>query len=168
MADFSKFAPLLLQLEGGYVWHPDDQGGPTNMGVTLRTYRSYCGQDKTVADLKQMSFGTWKGIMKDMYWDKCQADKINSQPLAEIIVDWCVNSGSTGIRKVQEILSLKPDGIVGPLTLAAVNGHRPQELFDRIKAARKQFYIDIVKRNPSKKVFMNGWMNRLESFAFIA
>ena len=166
MADFMKFAPHLLQLEGGYVWHPEDKGGPTNTGITLRTFRQHCGQDRTIADLKEMSYGTWCKIMKEQYWDKCRADEISSQSVADIVVDWSVNSGLVGLRKVQEILSQKPDGIVGPKTLAAINGAEPQELFERIKAARKQFYIDIVKRSPSQKVFMNGWMNRINSFVF--
>ncbi|MGN1221257.1 MAG: glycoside hydrolase family 108 protein [Candidatus Cryptobacteroides sp.] len=166
MADFNKFAPHLLQLEGGYVWHPEDKGGPTNKGITLRTYRQYCGQDRTIADLKEMSFGTWSKIMKDQYWDKCRADEITNQSVAEIVVDWCINSGPVGLRKVQEMLSLKPDGIVGPKTLVAINGANPQELFGRIKAARKQYFVDIVKRSPGQKAFMSGWMNRINSFIF--
>lgn len=166
MADFKIYAPKLLQLEGGYVNHPDDQGGATNKGVTLRTYKQYCGEGKTIADLRNMSYGTWQNIMKDLYWDKCLADEIESQPLAEIIVDWCVNSGMVGLRRVQEIIGAKPDGIAGPITLSLINSSDPKMLFDRIKAARNQFYINIVKKNPSQKVFMNGWMNRLAHFAF--
>ena len=115
-----------------------------------------------------MSDGTWQNIMKDMYWDKCLADRIENQSVAEITVDWCVNSGMVGLRKVQEIAGTKPDGIAGPKTLAAINGANQQELFDRIMAARKQFYINIVKKNPSQKVFMNGWNNRLLQFSFEA
>lgn len=168
MADFKRYAPKLLQLEGGYTNHPDDVGGPTNLGVTLNTYREYCGKEKTIKDLRNMSYGTWENIMKDLYWDKCLADKIESQPLAEIIVDWCVNSGMVGLRKVQEIVGVKPDGIAGSKTLSAINGSDAEELFDRIMSARKQFYTNIVKRNPSQKVFMNGWMNRLLMFKFNA
>lgn len=168
MADFSLYAPKLLQLEGGFVNHPDDKGGVTNKGVTLATYRQYCGQDKTIKNLQNMSYGTWQNIMKDLYWDKCLADKIENQSLAEIIVDWCVNSGMIGLRRVQEIAGTKPDGIAGPKTLAAINNANPEELFARIKDARKQFYTNIVKRNPSQKVFMNGWMNRLGMFDFEA
>ena len=166
MAEFGKYAPKLLQLEGGFVNHPEDKGGITNKGVTLQTYRSYCGQDKTVKDLQNISYGTWQNIMKDMYWDKCRADEIESQSLAEIIVDWCVNSGMVGLRKVQEIVGCKPDGIVGPITLSLVNSSDASNLFDRIWKARQQFYINIVKRNPSQKVFMNGWMNRLCQFKY--
>ena len=166
MAEFSLYAPKLLQLEGGFVNHPDDKGGVTNKGITLATYRQYCGQDKTIKNLQNMSYGTWQNIMKDLYWDKCLADKIENQSLAEIIVDWCVNSGMIGLRRVQEIAGTKPDGIAGPKTLAAINNANPEELFARIKDARKQFYTNIVKRNPSQKVFMNGWMNRLGMFKF--
>ena len=166
MADFKRYAKKLIQLEGGYTNHPDDQGGPTNQGVTLNTYRSYCGQEKTIKDLRNMSYGIWCDIMKDMYWDKCLADKIDNQSIAEILVDWCVNSGFVGLRKVQEIVGTKPDGIAGPKTLAAINAADAKELFDRIMAARKQFFINIVKRNPNQKVFINGWMNRLLMFKF--
>ena len=166
MADFKKYAPKLLQLEGGYTNHPDDQGGPTNLGITFKTYKEYCGQEKTIKDLQNMSYGTWESIMKDLYWDKCLADKIENQSVAEIMVDWCVNSGMVGLRKVQEIAGTKPDGIAGPKTLAAINGSNQEELFDRIMSARKQFYVNIVKRDPRQKVFMNGWMNRLLMFKF--
>ena len=166
MADFKKYAPKLLQLEGGYTNHPDDQGGPTNLGITLRTYKAYCGQEKTIKDLRNMSYETWQNIMKDLYWDKCRADEIENQSLAEIIVDWCVNSGMVGLRKVQEIAGCKPDGIAGPITLSLINTSDPKSLFDRIWNARKQFYTNIVKKNPSQKVFMNGWMNRLGSFKY--
>ena len=97
MAKFDKYAPTLLQIEGGFVNHPEDKGGITNMGVTLDTYREYCGQEKTVKDLQNMSYGTWQKIMKDLYWDKVKGDDIDNQALAEIIADWAVNSGATGI-----------------------------------------------------------------------
>ena len=54
MAEFKKYAPKLLQLEGGYTNHPEDLGGATNKGVTYKTYKEYCGQEKTIADLRNM------------------------------------------------------------------------------------------------------------------
>ncbi len=165
MADFKKFIPLLKKLEGGFVDHPADKGGATNMGVTLKTFREHYGNDKSVHDLKHMSNEQWGHIMNG-YWDKCKADEIMSQSVAEIFVDWCVNSGLAGIRRVQEIAGVRPDGIVGPVTVNAINAHSPEDLFNRIKDARKQFYVNIVRRDPSQKVFMNGWMNRIESFTF--
>ena len=168
MAEFKEYAKKLIELEGGYTNHPDDLGGPTNLGITLTTFRQYCGQGKTIKDLRNMTYGTWCDIMKDLYWDKCLADEIENQSVAEIIVDWCVNSGTIGLRKVQEIVGTSVDGIAGPMTLAAINGANQQELFDGIMSARNQFYVNIVKRSPSQRVFMNGWMNRLGKFQFEA
>lgn len=166
MAEFGKYASKLIAFEGGYVFHPADKGGPTNGGVTLRTYQEICGEDKTIDDLKAMSYGEWCHIMKDGYWDKVKGDRIENQSLAELIADWCVNSGLAAIRKVQEIVGCKPDGVVGTITLSLINSSDPKELFERIWNARHQHYINIVKRSPSQKVFMNGWMNRLNSFKF--
>lgn len=166
MADFKKYAPKLLQIEGGFVNHPDDKGGITNLGITLNTFRQYCGDGKTIKDLRNMSYGTWCEIMKDLYWDKCLGDEITNQSVAEITVDWCVNSGTQGLRRVQEIAGVKPDGIAGPKTLAAINGADQKDLFNRIMSARNQFYVNIVRRNPRQRVFMNGWMNRLGKFKF--
>lgn len=166
MADFAKYAPKLLQIEGGFVNHPEDKGGITNCGITLETFRSYLGQDKTVKDLQNMNYATWKKIMKAGYWDKVKGDQIENQSLAEIIADWCVNSGLTGVRKVQEILGCKADGIVGPITLSLINSSDAKQLHERIWNARHQFFVNIVKRSPNQKVFMNGWMNRLNRFKF--
>ena len=168
MAEFKEYAKKLIEIEGGYINHPDDLGGPTNLGVTLTTFRKYCGEGKTIKDLRNMNYGTWCEIMKDLYWDKCLADEIDNQAVAEIAVDWCVNSGTIGLRKVQEIVGVKPDGIAGPKTLDAINGADQKDLFDRIMSARNQFYVNIVKKNPSQRVFMNGWMNRLGRFKFEA
>ena len=166
MADFNKYAPKLLQLEGGFVNHPEDKGGITNCGITLETFRSFLGQDKTVKDLQSMSYGMWKDIIKAGYWDKVKGDEIENQSLAELIADWRVNSGLSAIRKVQDVLGCKPDGIVGPITLSLINTSDAESLHERIWKARQQFYINIVKRNPRQKVFMNGWMNRLNRFKF--
>lgn len=166
MADFKKFIPLLKKLEGGFVDHPADKGGATNMGVTLKTFREHYGKDMCAEDLRRMSEEQWRHIMKSGYWDWCRCDEIKSQSVADIIADWCVNSGLAGIRRVQEIAGVRPDGIVGPVTVNAINAHSPEDLFNRIKDARKQFYVNIVRRDPSQKVFMNGWMNRIESFTF--
>lgn len=166
MADFKKYAQKLRVLEGGFVNHPIDEGGPTNRGVTLRTYQNHFGPGKTVEDLRRISDKEWEHIMKTGYWDRCKADKIDSQAIAEIMVDWCVNSGMMGLRRVQELVGTRPDGIAGPITLSLINSSDPEMLFNRIKAARNQHYINIVRKSPMKRVFMNGWMNRLSQFEF--
>lgn len=166
MADFKAYAPKLKAFEGGRSFHPKDKGGPTNRGVTLDTFRRIFGQDKTIDDLWNMTEGEWLVVMDKEHWDACKADKISNQSIAEIIVDWYINSGIAGIRRSQEIAGVKPDGIIGPKSLAAFNSADQKELFGRLWNGRHQFYLNIVKRDPSQREFLDGWMNRLNSFQF--
>ena len=127
MADFNLYAPLLRSLEKGISNNPHDHGGFTVDGVTLATFRRFYGEDKTEDDLRYITPPQWRNIMKIGYWDVCKADAINDQRIAELIVDWCVNSGIARIRDVQTIIGVKPDGAVGPITLGAINGNDPEE-----------------------------------------
>ena len=162
MAEFHLFAPLLHSLEKGVSNRKNDRGGFTVDGVTLTTFRRYYGADKTREDLLAMTAGEWAFIMKSGYWDKCKADQIDNQKIAEIIADWCVNSGTARIRDVQTIVGVKPDGAVGPVTLKAINSADPEELYRRLMNARIGFFEKIVAKDPKQKKFLEGWLNRLE------
>ena len=165
MASFDKYVPRLKQWEGGYGNHPNDSGGPTMCGVTIATFRQFYGQDKTVADLQKMTNEQWRRIMKGGFWDKCWGDQIKSQAVAEIFVDWCINSGPGMIKKVQAILNVAQDGIVGPKTVAAINAARPKLLHFKIKSARAAWFETLVVNNPGKNMCMyDGWMARLGDF----
>lgn len=161
MADFLIYAPLLHSLEKGISNRASDRGGFTVDGVTLTTFRQFYGQDKTEDDLRNMTRPQWRHIMKTGYWDVCKADQIENQRLAELIVDWCVNSGTARIRNVQTILGVRPDGCVGAITLGAINGGDADELYRRIMTARRGWFERIVRNDPRQKVNLPGWMNRL-------
>lgn len=162
MADFGKFAPLLHSLEKGVSDNPRDKGGFTVDGITLATFRRFYGEKKTEMDLRNITPFQWRNIMKSGYWDVCKADFIHNQKLAELIVDWCVNSGTARIRNVQTIIGCQPDGCVGPITISMINSCDEKELYRRIMAARVSWYERIVRNNPSQKIFLTGWMNRLK------
>lgn len=168
MADFNSYVPKLKILEGygKYTNDPIDAGGATMSGVTLRTYRQFYGVDKDVEDLKAMSERQWLKIMKTGYWDKAGADLIKSQAVAEIIVDWTVNSGPAVLKKVQKIVGAEIDGVVGYYTLKAINSRDPRILFNEIKQARIDFYKRLAEANPAQKRFLQGWLNRINSFNY--
>ena len=42
MKQFNSCLEIILHHEGGYVNHPADPGGETNLGVTKRVYEAYC------------------------------------------------------------------------------------------------------------------------------
>ena len=49
MSNFDECLKLVLHHEGGYVNHPKDPGGETNMGVTKSVYEKWCMEN----DLEQ-------------------------------------------------------------------------------------------------------------------
>lgn len=188
MAKCEILLPYILKWEGGYVNDPADRGGATNKGVTISTWKQ-CGYDKDgdgdidVDDLKLLTNAdVMNRVLKPHFWDRWKADQIKSQGVANILVDWVWGSGKHGIVIPQRILGVKPDGIVGDKTIAAINAANPQELFDRIFEARKKFLNDItaasveayvrkVKRPvtlaeqmvKTNRRFLKGWLNRLEA-----
>lgn len=166
MASLIYFAPLLKRLEGGYAGNIDGKTC-TMKGITLEVYQKHFGKHKTCSDLKRISDTEWYTITKADYWDVVRADEIANQNIANIIVDWVFNSGKSVIKRIQKIINVTPDGIVGKITLSAINNAEQEELFYKIKASRKAFYDEIIERNPSKAKFRKGWYNRLNHFKFV-
>lgn len=165
MASFEKYAPILWNLEGGFVDDPDDKGGATNRGITLKTYEGWCrkhGYPRPTADrLKAMPIETWARITKELFWDKVGGDEISDQRVANLICDWAFNSGLGIIPKVQALVGAKADGIVGRETLRAINAEDPERLASDLKQLREAFYHTIARRGNNRK-YLRGWLNRLD------
>ena len=193
MADIRKLAPILLRWEAGapiyksgrmltleeqwavakkkgFSNDPDDTGGATMCGVTIAAYRKYRRlkgkPDPTVSELKAISLDEWLDILRTFYWDKMKADQIKNQSIANLCVDNVWGSGAGYIKQIQLVAGASPDGIVGPKTLAAINGYNQKVLFDKLWQKRKLFYHNLVIARPSNKKFLNGWLNRLNDFKF--
>ena len=174
VAQLENFIPLLLKWEGGYVNDPADAGGPTKMGVTLKTWQAQ-GYDKNgdgVIDEDDLKLLSWEDvierILRPHYWNRWRADEIRSQALANILVGWVWGSGRYGITIPQGILGVKQDGIVGAKTVSAVNNYPdPEALFEKIKQMRRAFFYLICEKRPANKRFLKGWLNRLNDYQWI-
>ena len=171
MARIDNLCKFILSWEGGFVNDPADRGGATNKGVTLSTWKAQ-GYDKNhdgkidVNDLKLITDDDAMRIMKRNYWDRWKADQIASEPVACLLVDWVWGSGVWGIKIPQDMLGVKADGVVGSKTLRALNAQDAHTFFDRLKARREQYLLDIVKSRPSNKRFLNGWLKRLHNMNY--
>ncbi|MDE6237833.1 MAG: peptidoglycan domain protein [Muribaculaceae bacterium] len=144
---------------------PGDRGGYTCCGVTFSTFKSY-RPEASLKDLRLLQFEQWIEILRSMFWNPCKADQISNQSVAQMLVDWRWVNGSQAVRDAQVVLGLVPDGIVGPKTLAALNGPDSRSVFLRLKNARIRAYNRIVERSPSQKKFLNGWLNRTNSISY--
>lgn len=167
MAEITKIIPHIKRWEGGYVCHPNDKGGCTNMGVTLATFRSFYGVKRTCADLRDLTTEQWAHIFRAGYWDILKGDAIANDSLALLCVDWCYMSGAkNAIKRIQTAIGTTADGIVGKKTLAILNG-MPMECFAKIWNARYFHFKGICERDPSQRVFLKGWLNRLNSIRYV-
>lgn len=168
MAKSELLMPFIQKWEGGYANNPNDKGGCTMKGITIKTYRKYFGEYKTCSDLKNITKEQWLHIFENGYWNPCKGDDIIDQSIANIIVDWAWMSGvKTAIKKIQKIIGVEDDGIVGKQTLNAINSFPPDILFEIIYNERKKYYYNICENNPSQEVFLKGWMNRLNDMEYI-
>lgn len=141
------------------------------MGITIATWRKQ-GYDKDgdgdidVDDLMFITDADAFNIFKLDYWNRWQGAKIKDQSLANILVDWVWSSGTYGIKIPQRLLGVTMDGIVGPKTLAALNAQNPEEFFAKLKKEREDYLNRICITTPTNKVFLKGWMRRLDSIQY--
>lgn len=166
MAKSATLKPFIRSWEGGFAIVKGDRGGATKWGVTIGTFRTVYGRQKTVDDLKAMTEEQWNHIFVVYFWNKWRADDISSQSVANILVDWVWASGTGTIKKVQKLLGVAVDGVVGPKTIAALNGYPDGQrvLFDRIKVLRTAYINSISKGDQAK--FKKGWTRRLSGIQF--
>lgn len=165
MANIDLLVPKILKYEGGYVNNPFDKGGATNMGVTLATWQHLGHPTATEEDIKNLTPDDFKMVLRT-YWNQWQADRIENQSIAEILVDWVWGSGVWGIKIPQRILGVADDGQVGNKTIEALNAANQADLFNEIMQHRKYFLEEIVANNSSQSIFIQGWLNRLNDYQF--
>jgi len=172
MAQIEKALRQVLRWEGGYQDHPNDSGNynskgqlvGTNHGISAPVAEHFLGFPPDRFVMKKMSLKLAVCIYRQNFWENIKGDQIESQPVANIFFDGHVNHGRWGIRLMQEILGVSRDGIVGPITLAALNETPPEIVYTQYKERRIEFYHAIVKRSPEMGVFLRGWLNRINSF----
>ena len=172
MAELDKLLPFIEKWEGGYVNDPNDLGGATNKDITIGTWKTV-GHDKDddgdidEEDVRLLTREDLITVLREHYWNRCQADRIQSQAIANILVDWVWGSGVTGIKQVQMLLGVKVDGIIGEKTLQAINSAPSRELFYRIKSAREEYIESICNKRLANLRFRKGWLRKIESIKWL-
>lgn len=154
----------------GFADVPGDRGGATMCGVTLGTYEAFCRRKgyprPTVARLRNLPYSHWREILKTTFWDRCNADLINDFWVGAAIVDWAWISGAGIIKRIQRLVHVGDDGIIGPKSLEAINRRDPRWLVNEISGLRKAHMRSIVAANPSQQKFLKGWLRRADSITY--
>jgi len=88
----------VLKHEGGYVDHPRDPGGATNLGVTIGTLSAWLGRPATKAEVKALTVEQVSPIYRKNYWDKMGCDAL-PKGVDFAVFDPAVNSGPGRARQ---------------------------------------------------------------------
>ena len=180
----------VVKREGGYVDNPNDPGGATNHGISLR----YAREQGTLFDLNhdgQVDATDIHQITPEMavicfLMDFFIAPGFQNLPvgLQPEAMDFAVNSGdheaelalqqcTNRLRNAKVGLSdqvpqLVEDGSVGPKTCTAlaslVEALGEPAVVNAYTEMRESYLRDIVVRKPNMQEFLKGWIARAEQF----
>lgn len=153
-----------MGFEGGWSNHPSDRGGKTRYGITERTLRAYnqrMGAWLTVEALTQRQAAQ---VYHVMFWLKMRIDRL-PRALQGLMFDWSVHAGFFAIRSMQRHIKVKPDGAIGPATLAAldrsitISGNLT--VLRALAIRRMKHLCRLVRKDRKQGDFLVGWFERV-------
>jgi len=148
---------LMLKSEGGFVNHPSDPGGMTNLGVTKATWENWVGRESDEAEMRGLTPEKVEPLYKKKYFDAVRGDEL-PVGLDYLMFDFAVNAGAgRAIKTLQTAVGVTPDGGFGPMTMAAVQAVDPVDLIERFSQAKEDFYRSLT----TFATFGKGWLNRV-------
>lgn len=163
-ANFTTSMTEILWWEGGYVDHPKDPGGATNMGITMATLRRRRRKPVTKADVMALTRAEALDIYRAFYAEPIRYDDLPAG-LDHITLDPAINSGPVqAVRWLQRALGVAADGAVGRQTLAAARAADAARTIVRAAALRMGFLRGLKVWG----TFGKGWSRRVaaaEAFA---
>lgn len=158
----------VLKSEGGaaYTNHPNDPGGPTKYGVTLKDVRAYIDAHATADTVKRLTQPQAEAIYHDKYWlHRCVRGDLLPAGLDYSVFDYGVNAGALRPGLVlRRLLGVNTDRCdVNEALVAIINRKDPEKMIRAFNAERRQFYANLIAGRPASEVFRKGWMARANS-----
>jgi lysozyme family protein len=179
MESFNAALLRTKEFEGGWSNDPHDRGGATKYGVTHATWAAWLRNPasfkfgKLPESVADISWNMAVPLYRALYWDTCRCSELLDDALAARVFDFAVNSGTgRAVKSLQQAFNrikpdewneLKEDGVIGPITVQAIN--RASSKYEAAMLAsynysRAKFFESIVQNNPSQRRFLRGWFQR--------
>ena len=164
----------IVRREGSrFTNDPADHGGPTKFGITLRDLREWRHDPNLRADdVEALEEDEARAIYRARYIEGPGFLAIADDWLRAFIVDAGVLQGPrNAVKFLQRALNVPSDGVLGPVTLAALAGADLTHLRRAVLRERVQHLLacalvdvppDVVSSTNLK--FLRGWMNRVATF----
>ena len=172
---FDRIVDGIIAREGGFSDHPSDRGGATMYGITEAVARANGYQ----GDMRRLPRELAEAIYRDRYWTGPNFHRIAgiSEKVAEEVADSGVNFGPTVPsvwlqrwltalnRQGRDYPDLRPDGAVGPVTLAALRSFidkrgKPGEavLVAALNCTQGTRYLELAEGRRANEEFLYGWL----------
>lgn len=162
MADYLPAYERMIIAEGGYRLHTTagDRGGETYAGIARTRWPSWEGW--TLIDRgEEPPAELVRAFYRRNFWERIRGDDIADARVATAIFSFAVNAGpATAARLAQLVCGVTPDGVVGPKTLAAINGYDHDLFLARYALARIARSCEIARRDATQRRFLLGWVRR--------
>jgi len=157
--NFETCLALMLAHEGGFVNHPQDPGGMTNLGVTKRVWEEWTGHEVDEKQMRALTPDAVAPLYKRKYWDACRADEL-LDGVDYAVFDVAVNSGvGRAVKLLQSCVGATPDGGFGSITMALTKKAEqdPARLIELYCAKR----LDFLQSLKTFETFGRGWSRRV-------
>ena len=162
--NFTEALEHVLKHEGGFVNHPSDPGGMTNLGVTRAVWEEWVGRESSEKEMRSLTPEMVAPLYKRKYWDRVKCDDLPSG-VNYAVFDASVNSGTGRAAKwLQEVVGAVADGAIGEKTLAKVRTHDADALVNAYSDNRLNF----LKGLKTFDTFGRGWTRRVEEVRQVA
>lgn len=146
---FDSLIDRVLSHEGGHVNDSRDPGGETKFGIAKRSY--------PLLDIKNLTRSQAVEIYRRDFWQRVNGDSLPPS-VAFQVLDAAVNHGiGNAVRWLQRAVGVADDGVIGPVTMAAVKRMDAADLVLQFNAERLEFYTKL----STWDAFGRGWARRL-------
>jgi lysozyme family protein len=160
--NFEACLKEILIHEGGFVNHPQDPGGMTNLGVTKSTYEDWIGYPVSEAIMRKLTPDLVKPLYKRKYWDVVHGDELPTG-IDLCVFDFAVNAGpQRAARYLQRMVGAQEDGVIGAKTLSLLTQYvraRGTDYGVMEYQDRRRDYYKILK---TFSTFGKGWIRRVK------
>lgn len=155
-----KLLDRIFEKEGGFVDHPADVGGPTNFGITQATLSRYRGEVSS-RDVRKINKIDAEAIYLEDWIKPLRLGEVRQFDKAWTIFDCAVLFGQKrSVLWAQEATGVKQDGVIGPVTIKAINRVSKQRFIVFMLGLRMMRHASRCKEDPSQVVFLRGWTAR--------
>ena len=156
--NFKECLDLVLKSEGGYINHPSDPGGRTNLGVTQRVWQEYTGHEADEKEMRSLTPEKVAPLYEQKYWRPCYGEVL-PRGLDFVVFSMGVNAGpGRSVKLLQQSIGCVPDGIIGPTTRELISSSNTATLIAKFSETRREYYRAL-KTFPT---FGKGWLARVD------